>query len=86
MGVLQLRCDSDLALEALYGDLTGHVARHDLDDDSPAERLLRGEEDTRHSAATELALEGVADSQRILELFAQVSSHSTPEESRGKCT
>jgi len=46
-----------------------------LDDDLPLERLLGGEEDARHAAASQLPLDGVGTSQSFLQGTAHVVGH-----------
>ncbi len=83
MRVLQLCGKRDFALEPVYGQLPRHLGGQDLDDDLPAERALRGDEDAGHAAAAELALDGVGVTHGLLELFAevQVESVQVPERS-----
>ena len=61
--MLQRRGELDLAPKALDVDAGRHLGREHLHDDAPSERRLLGEEDVRHSAATELALDSVCVTQ-----------------------
>ena len=61
----------DLAAEAIDVDAGGQLRREDFDDDPAAERVLLGDEDPRHAAAAELAVDDIAGSQRRLEIVAQ---------------
>ena len=61
----------DLALEPLGADAGGELGRQHLHDDLAAERGLVGDEDARHPAAAELALDGVGATERVLELVAK---------------
>ena len=71
--LLQRRRHADLALEALGADSGGELRREDFDDDFAAEPDFVGDEDARHAAAAELALEGVGSTQRRLELCLEVT-------------
>ena len=57
--MLQLRGGEDLAAEALRRVGGERVVGERLDDYLPAERPLGGDEDPRHAAAAELALDRV---------------------------
>ena len=61
-----------LAREPLGRQSFGQLRRDDLDDDLAAERGLGRDEDARHAAAAELALDGVRVAERLLERLAQV--------------
>ena len=70
--LLQRRRHSNLALEPLGADAGGELRREDFDDDLAAEADFVGDEDARHPAAAELALERVGSAQRRLELGLKV--------------
>ena len=70
--LLERRRRADLALEPLGADAGGELGRQDLDDDLASEPRLVGDEDARHPAAAELALERVGSTQRRLELGLKV--------------
>ncbi len=65
-GMLQPGGEPDLLAEALGADRLGQLGRQHLDDDRPVERALGRDEDARHPAAAELALDPVARDQRGL--------------------
>ena len=73
--VLQSRGEADLALEALDRHARGHVRRQHLHHHRAPERRVRRQEHPRHAPATELALQGVARTQRMLQLVTQVRRH-----------
>ena len=64
MRVLEPGGELDLALEAVDAHAGGELGRQHLDDDLAAERGARREEDARHAAAAELALDGVCVTER----------------------
>lgn len=68
--MLQPRGEPDLAPEALGADRAGGIGREHLHDHLPPERCIARNEDVRHSAAAELALDGVRLAQRSLQSFA----------------
>ena len=74
--MLELRDHEDLALEALDVDAGDELRRQHLDDDSAAERRVVRDEDARHPAAGELALEDVRASECCLESTANVHALS----------
>ena len=57
--MLQSRRERDLAREALGGHVDADVRRERLEHDLTPERVFGGDEDARHPAAAELALDGV---------------------------
>jgi hypothetical protein len=68
--VLETRGDGNLALEAFGRDAGGKLRRQHLHNDGPTERGFRRGEDSRHTPARELALEGVRAGKRRLQPFA----------------
>ena len=70
--VLQSRRERDLSLEALQRHLADHVFRQHLHHHSATEGLLRRDEYTGHSAATELALQRVGVTQGQFQLCAKI--------------
>ena len=69
--VLELGGERDLALEALDGERAAASGREHLDHHLAAERGLAGDEDARHPAAAELAVQGVGVAERLLEIFVE---------------
>ena len=65
VGLLQPRGELDLAVEALGADVGCELGGEDFDDDEAIEPDLAGEEDARHAAAAELALDGVGAADRL---------------------
>jgi hypothetical protein len=84
VGVLQPGGESDLALEARGRDAGGEVGGEDLDDDAAAEPRVLGDEDPRHAAAAELALEGVGRAERGLQSVAEEIGHGCGGSGRGR--
>ncbi len=74
--VLQLSCDLDLALKSLAVHSGRELGRQHLDHDLPAERVLRGREDTTHPAAGQLVVDPVGGRQRGGESVAEGVVHS----------
>ena len=70
--MLELRREQDLALEPLGVDAGAQLRGQHLDDDAAAERVLVREEDARHAAAAELALELVGARQRPFQPVAEL--------------
>ena len=77
MRVLQLGRELDLAAEPVDAHARRELGQQHLDDDVPAQRRLDRQEDPRHPAAAELALEAVGLAQRLLELFPKLGGHET---------
>ena len=72
MRVLQLRGELDLAPEPLDVDGRGEIRQQHLHHHFASERSVLGDEDPRHAAATELALEDVGGAQCCLELVPEI--------------
>jgi hypothetical protein len=70
--LLQRRRELDLALEALGADALEEIGGEHLDDHLATEADFVGDEDTTHTAATELALEGISRAERCLQLVAKI--------------
>ncbi len=64
--LLERRGHADLALEAAGGHGRRELRTQQLDDDLAPEAVLVGHEHSRHPAAAQLTLEGVAPGQRLL--------------------
>jgi len=73
----------DLALEPVRGNTDGELWRQDLHDHLAAQPRLLGCKHPRHSAASELALEGVGRAKCRLQLRAQI--HADLGGLRGRC-
>jgi hypothetical protein len=71
--MLELRCELDLAAEAVYAHRTGHLLWEDLYDDFATELGLVSEEHARHATAPKLLLENVSLTESCLELFAEIA-------------
>ena len=69
--MLQLGREEDLAIEALDVHARRELGRQHLHDDLATERGVFGEEDARHAATAELALDRVGGAEGLLELVAQ---------------
>ena len=69
--MLQPRRDLDLALEPIDAHTRRELRREHLHDDGPPEGGLLGDEDSRHAAASKLALEGIGTAKRGLEALAK---------------
>lgn len=76
VGVLKLRGKPDFAGESFGADARCKVWRENFDYDLATECRFRGEENTGHATATELALERVCRAKCGLKLIAQLESHS----------
>ena len=63
--VLEPRGELDLATEAVDAHAAGEVGWQDLDHHRATQRTLGGDEDARHPAAAEFALDGVALAERV---------------------
>jgi hypothetical protein len=83
VGVLEPGGEPDLALEALGREAGGELGGQHLHHDPACQPRIRSEEDARHAAAAELALEGVGAAQRRLQLLAQLGAHEDPPEVSG---
>ena len=70
--MLEPRGELDLAEEAVGPERHGQLGVQHLERDRAVVLEVAGEEDGRHPAAAELALEGVAGAQAFLELSPQV--------------
>ncbi len=70
--MLQLCREPDLALKPLGTELGGQLGREHFDDDLASERRLLGDEDARHPAAAQLALDPVDRAECRLQAFAKV--------------
>src|SRR6266487_2186187 len=77
--VLELCRDENLALEALHVHAGRELGREDFDDDFPPQCRLLGHENTRHSAAAELALERIGGAERSLQFGAKVHARIPTE-------
>ena len=75
--MLQLGRELDLAAEPVDADARRQLGQQHLDHDVPAQRGLDRQEDPRHPAAAELALEAVGLAQRLLELLTKIGGHET---------
>ena len=71
-GMLEARGEPDLLAEAVGRDGVGQLGREDLEHHLAVERDFGREEDARHAAAAELALESVGVAHYGLELRAQI--------------
>jgi hypothetical protein len=69
--VLQPRREEDLPAEPVHGDRRRQLLPHQLDDDAPLQPRVVGDEDARHPATRELALDGVAGTQRLGQQIGQ---------------
>ena len=67
--VSQLRGDSDFVQESLGADRRGEVGAHHLEGDEAIVAQVAGEVDGRHAALPELALDGIAAGQCVLDLI-----------------
>src|SRR5439155_26556172 len=78
--------DLDLAQEPIGSDRRRDVAVEDLDRDLPAMLEVVREEDRRHSAAPQLAVEAIALGQSPREVFGSVGRHrvTLPQERRNE--
>ena len=72
MGVLQVRGDGDLSLEAFRADTRRQFRRQNLHHHSATESNFLGEKNARHSAAAELFLDAVADAKSCLDARMEV--------------
>src|SRR5688572_26089163 len=72
MRMLERSGELDLAAEPLHVDTRCQLRREDLDNHLPSQGGLSGYEDPTHSAAAELALDGVRATQRALETVSQI--------------
>ena len=70
--MLKARGDLDLASEPLRVDFRARIRREDLDDDTTGQRGVGYQEDVRHAAATELALDGEGRSERRLKTTREI--------------
>src|SRR4029079_15369725 len=73
--MLEARGELDLALEAVDVDVGCGFRGEDFDDDFAAEGVFLGDGEAGHTAAAELALEGVGGGEGLLELVEQVRRH-----------
>src|SRR6185437_2759518 len=71
VGLLQRRGDPDFALESLGAEPGGELRGKNFHNDAAAESPLFGDEDARHAAPAELAVEGVRSAQIRLEVVAE---------------
>lgn len=79
------RCESPE--ESLRAEAAGEVGVEHLEGDGTIVAEVVGEEDRRHTAAPELALEDVPGAQRMLEPLAQVHGRGDrPLKGGGKCS
>ena len=70
--MLQPRGELDLSFEALDRYARRHLGRQDFDHHPAVKSAVFGDEDARHAAPAQLALQGVGGSKRRLQLVAQV--------------
>ena len=77
--MLQLGHEQDLAAEAVRAHPGGERGRQDLHDNAAAQGGLVRQEDARHPAPAELALDRVEPAQRLLKLLAEVRRCPLPE-------
>ena len=75
MRMLQLGGELDLAPEPIHAHAGGELGEQHLDDDPAAERGLVRQEDARHAAPAQLALEPVGVAERGLKLIEKVGAH-----------
>ena len=73
--LLERRGELDLALEPLGRDRRGELGGEHLHDDLSAEPVLGGDEDARHPAAAELALDRVGAAERVLDALPEIHVH-----------
>jgi hypothetical protein len=74
--VLQIRGDENLAMKARLAHPVEELGGQRFDDHAPSERPLDGEEDARHAAAAELALDRVGVAERLLQVVVQLRLHA----------
>ena len=74
MACCSRRGELDLALEAVDVDALRQFGRQDLDDDLARPSAFFGDEDARHPAAAELALDGVGRAECGLQIRAEIHS------------
>ncbi len=82
--VLESRSKQDLAPKTLDVQPGDELGWQHLDDDGAMERRVSGDEDPRHTAAAELALDRVATRQRGLKLLSKIGAHRRRSESAAK--
>jgi hypothetical protein len=70
--LLKRRGELDLPLESFGVDARGEIRGEQFDDDFSSESYLLGDENARHSAATELALDDVTVAESRLKLLAKL--------------
>src|SRR5437870_4231893 len=80
------RHDLDLAQAPIGSDRQSDVAVEDLDRDLPAMLEVVREEDGRHAAAPQLAVEAIALGQSAREVFGSVGRHlaTLPQDRRNE--
>jgi len=67
--------EADLLAEAIGADRVRQLGGQELDDHLAVERGLGGEEDARHPAAAQLALDRMRAAQRVLDALPKVHVH-----------
>jgi hypothetical protein len=73
MRMLKARRELDLALESIGRNTGAELRRQQLHDDPAAEACFLGEQDTRHAAAAQLALDRVGVAECRLQLCAKIA-------------
>ena len=76
--MLQPRGQTDLALEPLRAHRGSQLAVEHLEGDGTVVPQVERQIDSRHSAAPQLALDGVAPGERSLERRARIAAHAVP--------
>ena len=75
MRILECRDELDLAGEAFGGYALGELGAQYLDHDVALQRAVSREEDSRHGASAEFALDQVRVAESGLKLVAEVGGH-----------
>ena len=73
--MLELRGELDLPAEPIDAHAGGELGQEHLDHDLAAQRGLVRQEDARHAAAAQLALEAVGAAQGGLQLIEKAGAH-----------
>lgn len=81
--MLESRGHLDFPLEPVGTDAGGDLGRQDFDDHFAPQRLLFGDEDPRHPAAAEFALQRVGGAEGVLQIVAQC--HRRPVSGEVEC-